>query len=145
MRTVRSEPSDGGALALLISIESRCVTFVIQMNRDDPRYCLPGGNIEPGELPAEAAAREAREETGIPVDAGQLILLSAERRTGSAYYPWLYLGVVEEEDFLKRKRYVYDGAKLLETRVAGVDQILEMREILPKHREMLVSLIARAQ
>jgi 8-oxo-dGTP pyrophosphatase MutT (NUDIX family) len=32
-----------------------------------PRWVFPGGKLEPGESPAQAAARECWEETGLPV------------------------------------------------------------------------------
>ncbi len=37
-------------------------------------WFLPGGHVEPGERPAEAASRELAEETGIAVAPGQLSL-----------------------------------------------------------------------
>lgn len=57
---------------------------------------IPLGGIDTGESPAEAAARELMEETGIAIRAADLASLgtirpNASRLTGSN---WLYLGVV---------------------------------------------------
>ncbi len=46
------------------------------------QFFLPGGGVEPGELPEEAAARELREESGLEID-GELELVGA-------YPMWIY-------------------------------------------------------
>jgi ADP-ribose pyrophosphatase YjhB (NUDIX family) len=44
-----------------------CRWIVLVERRDGHGWALPGGHIEPGETPAEAAVRELREETGLHV------------------------------------------------------------------------------
>lgn len=41
--------------------------------RDMNLWDLPGGGMEPGELPSEAAVREAKEETGLEVEIERLL------------------------------------------------------------------------
>ena len=45
---------------------------VLHLHKRLQRWLQPGGHIEAGELPWEAALREAREETGLPVELGDV-------------------------------------------------------------------------
>jgi 8-oxo-dGTP diphosphatase len=47
--------------------------ILLTKRRDLPVWCLPGGGVEAGESVAEAAVREAREETGLEVELTRLV------------------------------------------------------------------------
>ena len=56
------------------------ILLVQQQGPDDPlpTWALPGGGVEPGELPTEAVVREVKEETGVEViDCGHLLYVNA--------------------------------------------------------------------
>jgi ADP-ribose pyrophosphatase YjhB (NUDIX family) len=47
--------------------------ILLMKRTDDGTWCLPCGFVDPGESPAEAAVREAEEETGLDVRVADLI------------------------------------------------------------------------
>jgi 8-oxo-dGTP diphosphatase len=59
---------DGQAAAVAVIAQRGCVLLVHRRVDDGaPPWVLPGGKLEPGEHPGEAAAREVLEETGLTV------------------------------------------------------------------------------
>ena len=53
-----------GATALVLDDDDR---LLVQLRSDNGEWGLPGGVLDPGEAPAQAAVREAYEETGLVV------------------------------------------------------------------------------
>jgi 8-oxo-dGTP diphosphatase len=72
------------------------VTFEAGGGRTD----LPGGGIDPGESPEQAAAREAGEEAGLAIEVGEAV-------TRADHY------FVNEEDVAKNTRGQFFAARLL--------------------------------
>lgn len=60
---------------IIIDDQNR-ILFTVRNKNDDfcpAGYCLPGGHIEDGETPREAAQRELKEETGIEMELHELV------------------------------------------------------------------------
>ncbi len=55
------------------------------LNRHASQWALPGGRIDPGESPIDAALRETKEEIGVQVDAGEVLGLLDDYPTRSGY------------------------------------------------------------
>ena len=67
---------------------------ILLMERvDGTGWCLPCGWVEPNEKPAEAAVREAREETGLEVEVKQLVGVFT-RKPSAGYGPHTMIAVV---------------------------------------------------
>jgi 8-oxo-dGTP pyrophosphatase MutT (NUDIX family) len=81
----------GGAEAAVFDEEGR---LLLIRRADDGRWALPGGLINPGETPAEAAVRETKEEAGLAVEPYALVGVYDSRICGSRFPLQLYTFVV---------------------------------------------------
>ena len=58
---------------------------LLQRRTDDGQWGLPGGAVDPGESPAEAIVREAREETGLEIAVERIVGVFGGRRYRMRY------------------------------------------------------------
>lgn len=87
-RTGHVTPNVGGRAAI-VDDQRR---LLVMKRAGDGTWGLPGGFSEPGETPAETAAREAREETGLDVDPVELVTF--EYRQADEHNPHGFVGGV---------------------------------------------------
>jgi 8-oxo-dGTP diphosphatase len=60
-------------LAACVVVQSGTGVLLVHNSYGDRRWSLPGGAVDAGESPADAAVREAREEAGVEVELGDFI------------------------------------------------------------------------
>ncbi|MFL5918081.1 MAG: NUDIX domain-containing protein [Gaiellaceae bacterium] len=74
-----------GRSAVVVRNEGR-VALIKRVRAGHTYFLFPGGGIELGELPAEAAEREAREELGLSVVLGPRLLIEEYRGETQHYF-----------------------------------------------------------
>ncbi|WP_051348494.1 NUDIX hydrolase [Peribacillus kribbensis] len=70
----------------VVIIEGNQVALIKRVRDGMTYFVFPGGGVENGELPEEAAKREALEELGVVVEIGDCI--SQVRYEGTQYFYW---------------------------------------------------------
>lgn len=63
----------------ILAIDDEGRILVVRTTYLGPGWMLPGGRVEHGETPHDAASRETREETGLDVVVDRLVLVDARR------------------------------------------------------------------
>ena len=132
----------GSVLVLVVSQERRRTILVREEGRRDPKWRVPGGSLERGESPVQAAAREIEEETGIPLRVDQVTILAEERRESQRYYPHFCIAEVTEAQFDHLVPRTQDGDKTLETRTLHIDEVVQLPDLLRQHRERIEELLS---
>jgi 8-oxo-dGTP pyrophosphatase MutT (NUDIX family) len=83
-----------------VLVVSRDRLALIERARDDSQYwVIPGGGIETGETPPQAARREAEEELGVGVELGQLrVRIDYRELDGSFQRQWYFDASLSSEE-----------------------------------------------
>lgn len=69
--------------AQVVIFDGECILVARHACPDREYWVLPGGAIEPGETPEEAAVRETLEETGLTVRLQRLLFVDEPRETAA--------------------------------------------------------------
>jgi 8-oxo-dGTP diphosphatase len=96
----------------------------------NPLWTFPGGKIEPGESPEEAAVREALEETGLRVRAAGVI--------GSRIHPRTGVRIVYVAAVLVSKASVRIGEELTDPTALADGELTEIRWVSPTGADELM-------
>ncbi|HSX28150.1 MAG TPA: NUDIX domain-containing protein [Candidatus Saccharimonadales bacterium] len=136
-------PYRGASIAVLT--EHVGETYVVAIDRDDDpgirfpgRRELPGGTLEPGETPLEAALRELREETAISLEPGEVEYAKAFRCVGAYACDVLFGAHVKTE----RVSNMHKGSEGKALNLVRIEAFVRDLRVIQDHRERLLGYIA---
>ena len=107
---------DGKGPQILYEVRSK------DLDRQPGEVCFPGGQIEPGETPVEAALRETEEELSICAGGVEIIseLVSIITRAGSQIH--CFVGLVEKDAFAQMNAC---GDEVAETFTVPIEDLMK--------------------
>jgi 8-oxo-dGTP diphosphatase len=121
-RLIPNQPRTAPASTVVAAIVTSPLGVLVGQRRDGkPPWTFIAGEVEPGELPEDAAVREVKEETGLEVRSGQVIGERNHPATGR------YMIYMAAEPVRGTSVFVGDEAELAEVRwvsLAEVDELL---------------------
>ena len=113
-------------IGAFVAIFDKKERILLSHRRDLDLWNLPGGNLENGELPTEAAIRETKEETGLKIKVKELVGVYGKPQKDELAF--VFLGKVK-------------GGKLKKSKEADKHQYFKLKKIpkntIPKHKERI--------
>jgi 8-oxo-dGTP diphosphatase len=73
-------------IARVIIIQEEQIALLERHKQGEHYFVFPGGGIDPGETPEQAATREAHEETGLEIKLERLVAVSAFRANQELFF-----------------------------------------------------------
>lgn len=105
---------------------------LLSHRRDLDLWNLPGGGVDSGELPIEAAVRETREETGLKVKIKELVGVYGKANRDEVVF--LFRGKIK-------------GGELITTSEADQHKFFKIKNIpentIPKHKERILDAVKK--
>jgi ADP-ribose pyrophosphatase YjhB (NUDIX family) len=108
-------------------------------------WLLPGGGLKNGEVAADGAARELREETGIQIAPGALLYLGSShyRQYGLSYTFQSFAAKVDTDPVLRKQSVIaaelcWIDPGLLTSRTAGRELLTSLELLKDKHPDFLI-------
>lgn len=99
LESLREWAVEGTGLTAAARVEDSDGRIALVQNRWSDGWILPGGAVEPGETPTEAARREVHEETGLAVSVGALLVVLEQS----------YLSETDGEERFSARYLVYEA------------------------------------
>ena len=118
--------------------------ILLVRERVDNRWSLPGGWLDVGESPREAARREVREESGYIATMGRLLAVLDKSKHPHPPQPFVVIKIFIEGEIVSEELLQTDGLETSESGFFGADALpdLSRDRVLPEQVELMFRLHA---